>query len=154
MKKIVISLLFLSLTVVLAGCENATSATGENAVAGDQPMSSAKLAEDRLEVFYFHSTNRCVSCLTIGRYVKETMEQRFPEQLKSGLIDYREINVDLPENKETAKKFKATGSSLYINRIIDGQDNIEFYADVWRNFGNEARLKNQLAEKISAYLDN
>lgn len=118
----------------------------------DLPMSSAEIVADKLEVYYFHATARCYSCKTIGRYVKETMEQEFAEQIQKGRIDYREINVDLPENEEIARKFQASGSSLFINRIKDGQDNIEPDMDIWKLLGNEEKFKSHLENKINAYL--
>ena len=87
-------------------------------------VQSSKPAE-KIQVFLFHATQRCSSCIAIGKYAKETVEQKFPEEIKSGKIEFREINIDLPENKEIAAKFRATGSSLFINPVIDGNDNIK-----------------------------
>ena len=72
--------------------------------------------------------------------------------MKSGQIDYREINVDLPENKEVARKFQASGSSLFINRIKDGQETIEQDTNIWRFLSDEAGFKSYLADKIKSYL--
>lgn len=115
-------------------------------------MSSAEAVADKLEVYYFHSTARCYSCKTIGQYINETMLGKYDDQLKNGKIDYREMNVDLPENKEIARKYRATGSSLFINRIKDGQDNIEPDMNVWRLLGDEASFKSYLENKINSYL--
>ncbi|MBU1164287.1 hypothetical protein KKA15_01855 [Patescibacteria group bacterium] len=115
-------------------------------------MSSANQSVDKLEVYYFHRTARCYSCNTIGQYVRETMEQKYSEQIKDGVIDFRQLNVELPENKEIAKKFQASGSSLYINRIIDGQNNIEQDMNVWRLLKSEDQFKSYLENKIDSYL--
>ncbi len=120
----------------------------------DGPVSRADVPADRLEIFYFHKTARCQSCTTVENYVSDVVRERFAEEVKGGLIDFRTINVDLPENELIARKFKATGSSLYLNRITGGQDNIEFYSDVWRLFGNEEALKNQLEIKIKSLLES
>lgn len=164
MKKILVSIIFLLTAVVLTGCENATSASDNSAVGSDksvtnnkiaseQPMSSAETVADKLEVYYFHRTARCYSCKTIGQFVGETMAEHYAGEIKSGKIDFREINVDEPENKEIARKFQATGSSLFINRIIDGQDNIEQDMNVWRLLGAEAMFKQYLEDKINTYLN-
>lgn len=124
-----------------------------NQISNDYPVSSAESVADKLEVYYFHRTQRCYSCKTIGQYVRETMEQKYGEQIKSGLIDFRELNVELPENKNIAKKYQASGSSLYINRIIDNNDNIEQDTNVWRLLGDETKFKKYLEDKINAYLN-
>lgn len=129
-----------------------------NKVASEQKSSdktiqvqNSKPAE-KIQVFLFHNTQRCYSCITIGKYAKATVEQKFPEELASGKIEFREINIDLPENKELANKFKATGSSLFINSIIDGKDNIEADVQVWRLVSNEQGFISYLSDKLKGML--
>lgn len=112
---------------------------------------NAKPAE-KVQVFLFHSTSRCSSCITAGKYTAEMVEQNFPEELKSGKIEFREINVDLPENKEIANKFKASGTSLFINPIIDGQDNIEEEVGAWRLLSDKQGFITHLSNKIKALI--
>jgi len=107
---------------------------------------------DKIQVFLFHNTERCYSCITIGKFAKETVEQNFPNELKSGKIEFKEVNIDLPENEELATKFRATGSSLFINPIIDGKDNIKEDTQVWRLVSNEQSFVNYLSEKIKKLL--
>lgn len=168
MKKIFLLSSFFLLLMVMTGCSNQTNeasdqstsepqaikiaSTSQSKVSNDYPMSSADAVVDKLEVYYFHSTARCHSCKTIGQYVKETMEQKYTEQIKNGKIDFREINVDLPENRDIARKYQASGSSLFINQIKDGQDNIELDMNVWKLLKDEARFKTYLENKINTYL--
>jgi len=111
-----------------------------------------KKPAEKIQVFLFHPTQRCITCITIGKYTKETVEQKFPAELLSGKIEFREINIDLPENKELATKFKATGSSLFINSIADGKDNIQQDLQVWRLTSNEQSFISYLSDKINALL--
>lgn len=114
-------------------------------------VQKAKSAE-KIQVFLFHATQRCITCVNIGKYAKETVEQKFPEELKSGKIEFREINIDLPENKELATKFKATGSALFINPIIEGKDNIKEDTQVWRLTSNEQSFISYLSDKLNTML--
>jgi len=127
--------------------------------AASEQKSSEKTAQvqnskpaEKIQVFLFHNTQRCYSCITIGKYAKETVEQKFPEEIKSGKIEFREINIDLPENKELATKFKAAGSSLFINPIVDGKDNIKEDTQVWRLVSNEQGFISYLSDKIKTLL--
>lgn len=158
-------LLFL-FALTLTGCSQQISAgesgadinkkiqttSASNQKTNDYPISSAKTVADKLEVYYFHRTARCYSCKTIEQYVRETIEQKYNKQTSNGIIDFREINIDLPENKEIAKKYQSSGSSLFINRIIDNKDNIEQDTNVWRLLNNEPKFKNYLENKINSYL--
>lgn len=111
-----------------------------------------KQPADKVEVMYFHATARCISCTTIGKYTGETVNEYFQSELKSGKIEFREINVDLPENRELAFKFQASGSSLFLNAITDGEDNITEDVTVWRLINDEGRFKTYLKDKIDNLL--
>jgi len=112
--------------------------------------SSNTTGAGKVQVFLFHATQRCPTCIRIGQWAKATVEERFPEQLKSGKIEFREINIDLPENKALAEKFQAGGSALYINSIKDGQDNIAEDTMVWQLAGGTAdKFKDYLSNKIN-----
>lgn len=114
-------------------------------------VKDSKRAE-KIQVFLFHATQRCSSCIAIGKYTKETVEQNFPEELKSGKIEFREINIDLPENKELASKFKATGSALFVNAIINGKDNMKQDIQVWKLTSNEQKFISYLSGEIKKLL--
>lgn len=108
----------------------------------------------KVQVFLFHATQRCPTCIRIGKLAEATVNERFAEQLKSGKIEFREINIDLPENKELADKFLARGSALYINTISNGQDHIEEDAMVWQlASGYEIKFKDYLSNKLNTILE-
>ena len=44
---------------------------------------------EKVEVFVFHTTQRCISCINIGKYTKSVIEEKFPKELKSGKIIFR-----------------------------------------------------------------
>ena len=118
----------------------------------EMSMSSIANVADKVQVFLFHNTQRCATCIAIGRLSGETVNERFQNELKSGRIEFREINIDLPENKELARKFQASGSALYLNAIIGDQDNIEQDTKVWRLTNNEAQFKDYIEGRINILL--
>lgn len=108
---------------------------------------------EKVQVFVFHSNDRCYSCVTMGKYVKATVEEFFQSELRDGRVEFQEINVDLPENKEIAQKFKATGSSIFINAIIDGADNIKEEMQPWRLLSNKQSFSDYLTKKVKEKLE-
>lgn len=107
---------------------------------------------DKIEVFLFHATQRCISCINIGKFAEQTINDNFSEELNSGKIVFREINIDLPENHELAEKFQASGSALFVNTIRGEKDYIEQDLKVWRLVGNEGEFKSYFKEKIESIL--
>ena len=129
-----------------------TETQNQNNQATENQNREEKQKAEKVEVFVFHSTHRCASCVTMGKYAGETINEYFQPELRNGKIEFREINVDLPENKELANKFKAAGSSLFINAISDGKDNITEDIKVWQLIFNEAQFKGYLKDKLNKLL--
>ncbi|KKP68656.1 MAG: hypothetical protein UR66_C0004G0056 [Candidatus Moranbacteria bacterium GW2011_GWE1_35_17] len=146
------ALFFAIVLIIIFGSDKKTdlknaSVNTQSISAKKNPAEDVKPAE-KIQLYLFHSTNRCYSCITAGEYAKKTLEQNFSQELKSGKIEFKEINVDLAENKEVANKFKAAGTSLFTNSIIDGTDNIKEDTQIWRLVSNEQAFSKYLSEKL------
>ena len=150
---IIVGIIIVGATLFVITKNNRPIATQNqnNQVTENQDREEKQKAE-KVEVFVFHSTHRCASCITMGKYAGETVDEYFQPELRNGKIEFREINVDLPENKELANKFKAAGSSLFINAISDGKDNITEDIKVWQLIFNEAQFKSYLKDKLNKLL--
>ncbi len=79
--------------------------------------SDTQLKANTIEVFDFHTTNRCITCKAIEANTQYTLETYFAKELKDGKITFKVVNIDEDENYELAKKFKASGTSLFLNVI-------------------------------------
>lgn len=155
-KKIIIVIIALSLFGVIIVMEENNDQRPNINVTGkimdETQAQSVKNSADKVEIFVFYATRRCISCITIGKYAGETVAEYFQSELRDEKIEFREINIDLPENKNLANKFQANGSSLFINAITDGKDNISHDTNVWRLLNDENQFKNYLKNKINSLL--
>lgn len=111
-----------------------------------------KITAEKIEVINFHATQRCYSCTMLGDFTEKSLENLFPEELESGKIVFKSINVDLPENSEITQKYRASGSSLFINLIYDGKDHISEDVQVWRLLNSEIQFREYLGDKLEKYL--
>jgi hypothetical protein len=154
MKKIFLFIFIIISSSLIAGCSFRAEKASEQSTMNNisVPTTNVEQKAKILEVYYFHRTARCTSCRTVGRFVREAMEQKFGDELANGTIDYRELNIEMPENKDIAEKYQASGSALYMNRINDGQDNIEQDIEVWNLMFKEDEFKAHLENKIKSYL--
>lgn len=158
MKRVLFGFSLLILVVSLAACSSQSPGAKNNGalsagadVQSQTPLVSKQPAE-KVQIFLFHATRRCTTCMAIGRLAGETVDEYFQPERQAGRVEFREINIDLPENKELAKKFQASGSSLFINAVYNGRDNISEDIMVWRLTTNETQFKNYLKNKISNFL--
>ncbi|MFA5406617.1 MAG: nitrophenyl compound nitroreductase subunit ArsF family protein [Candidatus Nanoarchaeia archaeon] len=74
---------------------------------------------NRLEVIHFHGNNQCVTCRSVGAYAQITLNDYFSDELSSGLITFKSVNFELPENNAIAAQYKVAGSSLFIGVYFD-----------------------------------
>jgi len=90
-----------------------------------QAQGSSKIEKaslNKIEVLNFHSTHRCMTCNAIEANTKYTLETYFEENLKNGSITQQTINVDEEKNEQIAEKFEASGTSLFLNIIVNGKE--------------------------------
>ncbi len=147
---VLVSVLVLVLLQVLASAKKAETDCDEGVCAVE--IKEEKITAEKIEVFHFHATQQCWSCITIADFTQKTLTNRYPNELENGRIVYRSIDIDLPENKEVAQKYNATGSALFINLIYDGKDHISEDVAVWRLVNSETQFTKYLGDKLEKYL--
>lgn len=67
---------------------------------------------DKIEVFYFHFSARCVTCRTIEAKAKENLEILYPDHVKNGLITFQSVNLEEQSGENLAKKHGVSGQTL------------------------------------------
>ncbi len=87
-----------------SACSQCTSKCGDT-----------KVAENTTEagVYYFHGDRKCKTCKAVGAQAKEVAAELN--------VKFFDVNIDKEENKELAKEFQATGSSLMIMHAKSGE---------------------------------
>jgi UDP:flavonoid glycosyltransferase YjiC (YdhE family) len=110
-------------------------------------------ATDKVIVYYFHGNNRCSSCMTIERYTRESVEANYAKELKSGQIEFRSINVELPANNRYVKDYKLFTRSVIVSEMVQGKEqrwkNLQ---TVWELLHNETDFKAYVKRETDAYL--
>jgi hypothetical protein len=77
----------------------------------------------------------------------------FADELASGKVTYHEVDVQKLENAALAQRFRATGSSIFLNFVKDGKDNIVQASDVYPYVGNTERFSEKLRSRIAVGLE-
>jgi len=151
MNKLVLFLMVLALFA--AGC---SSNAEKEAITGgvcvsddicslDSINPSYETGIDKLEIYHFHGTHQCYSCITVGAYAEETVNTYFADELKSGRIVFGHINGELPENQDLVAKYGVTSASLWLGTYAkDGQFSAEQNTNVWYKISNKEEYMNYL----------
>lgn len=122
---------------------------------GNVTASGVEISGDieKIEIYHFHGTNQCYSCITMGDLAEETINTYFSDELKSGKIIFDHINGELSQNSVLVKKFGATGSSLWIGVTYkDGTFTKEENVNVWYKINNKQDYMNYLKGVIEGKL--
>lgn len=109
--------MFFVLALVIAlGCGGR-----KNGKSGDQ-AETKEVAGDRVEVIYFHSKQRCVTCRSIEQLTREVLAENFEEAVKAGKVIFREVDISDQEGEQVADSYEVTWSSLFVNRWSNGTE--------------------------------
>jgi hypothetical protein len=115
--------------------------------------SAAASAEPRVIAYYFHATARCPTCLAIEGGARAAIERALPEELATGALEWRSVNVEEPENEHFVTELRITGSSLVLVREEGGRvsrwTNLE---RVWDLVGDDASFEAYVVESARGFL--
>ncbi len=140
------------LILALAAC--CSLAACDNGNAGKGRAEEGQSQKDHVEVLYFHGKKRCATCMAIETRTREAIEAEFAEELKSGALVFKTIDISEPTNEYIADKYEIAWSSLLVSNWKNGKetyDNITEYA-----FANARtspdKFKNGVAQKLRTLL--
>jgi hypothetical protein len=107
---------------------------------------------DRVDVVYFHRTQRCYTCLYAEEHTRYTLETYFADELASGRVTFQSIDVQDEANADIVNKYGAYTSSLFSNTIKDGSDHIEQVTDIWLVIGADEAFVEIVKSKVEKSL--
>lgn len=79
-----------------------------------QTKNNSTNSKTKLEVYYFHATNRCPTCNAVENQAKELLEESFKSEIENGIIKFESLNVEEEENEEIVEKYEIVFSTLLI----------------------------------------
>jgi transglutaminase/protease-like cytokinesis protein 3 len=90
---------------------------------GDTVVSEKKLSEvPCVELYLFHATHRCPTCITIEECVDAALKTSFQTQVQSGVVRKINIDADDEKNAKICEKYEAFGTALFVTRIFQGRE--------------------------------
>ena len=99
-----------------------------------EPEESSSLPpsiDNGVEVVYFHRAQRCSGCIHAQETTEYTLNTYFADELENGEVVFMAFNLQDANNSAMVQKFGAYTSSLFLNDVENGGDDIEELTDVW-----------------------
>jgi len=151
-------LLLLLISILFFGCVSNTQDTLINQNTSTTLSQNSSVNDNiTVEIYHFHGTNQCYSCIKVGELAEKTVNTYFKDELESGKLVFAHINGELPENQDLVNKYGVTGSSLWIGTYVNGKFYKEQNINVWYKIDNEKEyldyLKSILERRLSGGLN-
>jgi len=145
MKINILTICMVTLSVLFSGCVDNS---------GNSDVNSANTIDvEKIEVVHFHLNQQCQSCIVLGNYAEETINKYFSSEISSGKLEFKHLNLELPENKEIVSRYGATGSSIWIGTYTtDGEFYAEENVNLWYKLKNKEDYESYLKELIEKRL--
>lgn len=139
MKRIALLISIATAAILITSCGNSTEKKS-NETQKVEVQESAKVM-----VYYFHSKQRCKTCLAIENVAAQTIAENFADNTD---VKFLELDFTDKANEAIAAKYEVAGSSLI---IISGEEYINLTDDA---FANALRNPDVLKERIVSEINN
>jgi hypothetical protein len=108
----------------------------------------------KLQVLYFHITNRCHTCLSIETEIRKTLLENYKGRIDSGMIRFASINVEDSVYFWLANKYETGGASLFLTKYTKGKEGQKEDMTSWAFEKIHATdiFDKELEEKINEFL--
>jgi hypothetical protein len=115
MKNLIITILF-ALSMFAISCKGQP----------EKKQTVAAIPGKNVEVYYFHNTIRCATCLTIEFEARKNVEMLYPEMYKEGKITFTSLNLEEATGKTIGETLGISGQTLL---IVSGNQKINITTD-------------------------
>lgn len=103
--------------------------------------------------YYFHVNVRCTTCRTIESYSKEVIHARFAKELATGQLEWRLVNVQLPENRHFIQDYQLFTKSLVLVRTQNGQQKeYKVLNNTWELVGDKSAMQTYVEKEVRSFL--
>ncbi|MCK5605001.1 hypothetical protein KAR91_24135 [Candidatus Pacearchaeota archaeon] len=115
--------------------------------------SSVPVSDSGVVAYYFHGNYRCASCRAIEAYTKEALELYFSDDIASGRLEFRAVNVEDKGNEHFVNDYKLYTKSVVLSKVKDGKEvgykNLE---GVWQHFRNKQQFFDYVKKETEAFI--
>jgi hypothetical protein len=135
-----------------------TAAAKTSAVppAGEKPApaTEAPQRQQKLIVYYFHSTMRCPTCHKLENCAKSEIEADFSDAIKTGRLEWKIINVEEAGNEHFVNDYKLYTKSVIVSTVKDGRELSWKNLDkIWQLVHDEGKYRQYIRDEVKTCLE-
>jgi hypothetical protein len=161
--KILIGAIFITLSVtgLIVGCGNSGEQKTSQSNTAGETQNEKKYEEEKISsgetkviVYYFHTNSRCRLCYTIEKYTKEAINNSFKDELSSGELTFKLVNIEEKGNEHFSGDYQLYTKSVVLSLVKNGEE-IKFknLKKVWELLRNKDEFYRYIEEETRKFLD-
>jgi hypothetical protein len=139
MRSIALSATILLVLLTSVSCKNQVS----------KKEIAQNLNSSNVNVYYFHFTRRCATCLAIEENARKAVEELYSVEIKTGDYSFKAINLDDSGSKEIAKKLGVGGQTLL---VVRGDKRIDITDKGFLNAHDPGKMKEEIKSAVDKVL--
>ena len=129
---------------------------------GDVPKQDAPAQADvavaakgnQVIAYYFHGNFRCYTCHTMEQYSKEAIEANFKDELSSGKLEFKVVNIEERGNEHFAQDYQLYTKSLVLSLVKDGKEaKSKNLPGIWECVRNKQRFFDYVTKEVNGFLE-
>jgi hypothetical protein len=115
---------------------------------------SAEAPVQRVVAMYFHRTQRCPTCRTMGTYSEQAVKTGFREQLKAGTVAFYYVDFEDKKNAKLVKGYDVSGPALIVAKI-QGKKVKDFkdLDDIWTHVADKKAFIKYVQDNVCKYIE-
>ena len=119
-----------------------------------QPENKEAKDTSQFVAYYFYTAKRCGPCTRIEQWAEEAVTTSFKDELASGKLRWRALNVQQSENKHYIQDFQLYSKSVIIAKYQDGKPvRYENFKDVWKLYRDKPKYLDYVAGGIKTFME-
>jgi hypothetical protein len=103
----------------------------------------------KVEVYYFHFTRRCATCLSVEENARKAVESLYADKLKKGEYFFRGVNLDDDSSKAIAEKLGIGGQTLL---VVCGDKKVDITDKGFMNAHDLEKMKEEIRKAVELAL--
>jgi hypothetical protein len=139
MKKTALSAILMLLILTVISCNSQSN----------KKVSVQNVESSDVNVYYFHFTRRCATCLAVEDNARKAVKALFPDEVKTGDYSFSAINLDEAGSKEIASKLGVGGQTLL---VVRGDKKIDITDKGFLNAHDLEKMKVEIKSAVDKVL--
>lgn len=116
---------------------------------GNQKEAVLAISVSNVNVYYFHFTRRCATCMAVEENARKAVEALYPNELKSGSYTFASLNLDEAGTKEIANTLGVGGQAMM---VVRGDKKLDITSAVWMAAHDLDKMKAEIKSGIEKVL--